>query len=63
MLEIELFDHLIVWIYKMSLQIIYLIYMFKDDLALNNQQWLIYHETKPHQTTVIIWFQIIISIS
>ena len=23
--------------------------MFKEDLALNNQQWLIYHKTKPNQ--------------
>ena len=36
-------DHLTVCIYKMYLQIIYLIYM-----ALNNQQWLICH--KPNQT-------------
>ena len=38
LLEIELFDHLIVCSYKMSLQIIYLIYMQRQDLALNNQQ-------------------------
>ena len=24
--------------------------MFKEDLALNNQQWLICHKTKPNQT-------------
>ena len=24
--------------------------MYKKDLALNNQQWLIYHKTKPNQT-------------
>ena len=28
------------------LQIIYLIYMFKQELALNNLQWMIRHETK-----------------
>ena len=33
LLEIELFDHLIVCIYKMCLHIIY---MLKQDLALNN---------------------------
>ena len=31
----------------MCLQIIYLIYMYKQDLALNNLQWLICHKTKP----------------
>ena len=34
----------------MCLQIIYLIYMYKQDLALDNQQWLICHKTKPTQT-------------
>ena len=29
---------------KMRLEIIYLIYMYKKDLALNNQQWLICHK-------------------
>ena len=24
--------------------------MYKEDLALNNQQWLVYHETQPNQT-------------
>ena len=33
-------------IYKMCLEIIYLIYMYKKDLALNNLQWLIYHKNK-----------------
>ena len=32
----------------MCLQIIYIWYMYKEDLALNNQQGLIYHKT--HQT-------------
>ena len=48
--EIELFQDLTVCIYKMSLPIyIYLIYMYKQDLALNNQQWLICHKTKPNK--------------
>ena len=34
----------------MSLQIVYLIYMFKEDLALNNLQKLICRKTKPNQT-------------
>ena len=29
---------------------IYLINMYKEDLALNNLQWLICHKTKPKQT-------------
>ena len=37
-------------IYKMCLEIIYLIYMSKEDLLLNNLQWLICHKTKPKQT-------------
>ena len=44
---------LFVSIYKMSLQIIYLIYMEKEDLALNKQQWLICHKTKPNQSNSI----------
>ena len=32
---------------KMCLQIIYLIYMYKKDLALNNLSWLICHKAKP----------------
>ena len=39
---------------KMCLEIIYLIYMYKKDMALNNQQWLIYHKTKPNLTFSII---------
>ena len=31
-------------------KIIYLIHMYKEDLALNNLQWLICHKTKPQQT-------------
>ena len=40
-------DSFINVIYKMCLEIIYSIYMYKMDLALNNQQWLICHKTKP----------------
>ena len=35
---------------RMCLQIIYDIYMYKQDLASNNLQWLICHKTKPNQT-------------
>ena len=31
----------------MCLEIIYLKFMYKKDLALNNLQWLICHKTKP----------------
>ena len=41
-------------IYKMCLEIIYSICVYKRDLALNNLQWFIYHKTKPKQTTVVI---------
>ena len=34
----------------MCLQIMYLIYVTKQDLALSNQQWLICHKVQPHQT-------------
>ena len=37
-------------IYKMCLKIMYLIYMYEKDLAINNQQWLICHKTKLNQT-------------
>ena len=30
--------------------LIYLIYMYKEYLAVNNLQWLICHKTKPNQT-------------
>ena len=53
LLEIELFDHLTVCIYKMSLQIIYLIYMQKYDLTLHNQQWWICYKTKPDKTFAV----------
>ena len=32
---------------------IYLIYMYKEDLALNNLQWLICHETQPNQQSQV----------
>ena len=32
---------------------IYLIYMYKEDLALNNLQWLICHQTQPKQIIYI----------
>ena len=41
------------FIYKMCLEIIYLIYMYKKDLVVNNLQWLICHETQPNQTEII----------
>ena len=34
----------------MCLEILYQIYMYKKDLALNNIQRLIYHKTKPNQS-------------
>ena len=34
---------------KMYLEIIYLIYMYKKDLALDNLKWLICNKTKPNQ--------------
>ena len=57
LLEIELFDHLTGCIYKMCLQIIYLIYMYKQDLELNNQQWLMRYETKPNNKIDFICFK------
>ena len=38
---------------KMCLEIIYLIYMYEKDLALNNLQWLICHKTQPNQIVYI----------
>ena len=34
----------------MCLEIIYLIYMYEQDLTLNNLQLLIYHKTQVNQT-------------
>ena len=36
-------------IYKMCLEIIYIICVYKKDWTLNNLQWLICHKTKPNQ--------------
>ena len=36
-------------IYKMCLDIMYLIYMYKKDLVWNNPQWFICHKTKRKQ--------------
>ena len=33
----------------MCLEIIYLIYMYEEDLALSNLEWLICHKTKTNQ--------------
>ena len=40
---------------KMCVEIIYLIYMYKEDLTLNNLPWLICHknQTKPNQILYI----------
>ena len=35
---------------KMCLHIIYLEFLYEEDLALNNLQWLICHKNKPNQT-------------
>ena len=35
--------------YAIKLNHIYLLYMYKQDLALNNLQWLICHKTKQNQ--------------
>ena len=45
-------DSFKVFIYKMCLQIIYLLYIYKKDLALNYLQWLICHKTKPDQSNL-----------
>ena len=58
LLEIELFDPLYVCINKMCWQIIYLMQMYKQGLALNNQQWFICHKTKPNQTNSSISSQL-----
>ena len=34
----------------MCLQTIYSTYMYKEDLVLNNQQWLMCHKTQPNPT-------------
>ena len=40
-------------VYKMCLEIIYLIYIYEKDLALNNLQWLICHKSQPNQILYI----------
>ena len=46
---------------KICLEIIYLIYMYKKDLALNNLQRLICHKTKPNKifSIIIVFIKII----
>ena len=39
---------------KICLGIIYLIYMYKEDLALNDLQWMMCHKTKSKQTKLYI---------
>ena len=41
---------------------IYLIYMYKEDLALNNLQWLICQKTQPNQIIYILYIYIYIYI-
>ena len=40
---------------KMFIDIIYLIYMYEQDLALNNPQWFICYKTKPNHE---VWYAI-----
>ena len=35
---------------------VYLIYMYKENLSLNNLQWLICHKTQPYQTNLAFHF-------
>ena len=42
----------------MSTNHIYLIYMYKPDLALNNLEWLICHQTKSNQTKLIFHIEL-----
>ena len=38
--------------------------MYKEDLALNNQQWLICHKTKPNQTKIPpLFYSLFLSVS
>ena len=51
-------------VYNTRLEIIYLIYMYKKDMALNNLQWLICHKTNPSQTIyfhTLKCFQVLLS--
>ena len=36
---------------------LYSIYMYKEDLVLNNQQWLICHKTKPNPLYLIYMYK------
>ena len=36
--------------------LMYLIYMYKQDLSLNNLQWLIYSKTQPNQINCFFFF-------
>ena len=58
--EIEQFDHFTGCIYKMYLELMYLIYMYKKDLALNNQHCLICikNQRKANQILYIHVYQI-----
>ena len=40
-------------IYKMCLEVTYLIYMYKKDVELNNLKWLICHKTQRNQIIYI----------
>ena len=41
-------------IHKISLEIVYLIYTYKKDLALNDDQWLICYKTNPNQRSLAV---------
>ena len=43
--------------HKMCLEIIYLIYMYKEDLALNNLQGLICQKTQPNPIYLIYMYK------
>ena len=49
-MSLGLFENII---NKICLQIIWLIYMYKEDLALDNLPWLICHKTQPNQVIYI----------
>ena len=42
-------------IYKMYLEIIYSLYVYKKYLALNNLQWLIFYKNKPNQIIYLLY--------
>ena len=41
--------------YKLFAYKSYMIYIYQDDLALNNLQGLIWHKTQPNQTYMCVW--------